>query len=76
MAVPQFAAGHVGVARHQLVPRGAVEVPLGGEQRSDRLCWAEGAALLRVEHHELRDRQGALLTEQRFRLGDDVVGLT
>src|SRR5690606_19902626 len=75
VALPEIVAGQVGVARQQLIPSVAVDVPLGGEQGLEGGLGRERAALAPMKTHELRDGQRALLAEERLGLGDDVVWL-
>ena len=66
-------AGRVVGERDQLVESGAVEVPVGVEERAEGLVALDGAAALAVEVEERVDRQAAPVLVEGLGLGDDVL---
>jgi hypothetical protein len=71
---PQLVAREVRVAGVELIPRVAVEVPLGLDQGRERVLPRAGASLLGVKLEELLDRQLAVRAKQQLGLGHDVIG--
>ena len=75
VALPEEVAGQVGVARVELVPRIAVEVPLGLEEGLERCLVVEVPSLGAVEVHQLRDLQRPALAVEGLGLSYDVARL-